>query len=131
MPDGWEVVRYPGDLALWEDSWKSSGSPAALRMLPASLLARDDVFFLGRGNNGRFDVGCIANRSTDCVGLSNVFADQPSQHSFSQAADAVSAICQELPVVGCESGNELTFAKNAKFDLVGPLRILVTRTARF
>ncbi|MEP6065916.1 MAG: hypothetical protein ABJ246_08775 [Paracoccaceae bacterium] len=131
MPDDWEIVRHPNDLAHWEDSWKSNGSPEQLRMFPASLLNRDEVFFLGRRRNGRFDSGCIANRSSDCVGLFNVFAEQPSQHSFSQAADAVSAICGELPIVGYESGDELSFAELSSFDLVGPLRILVTRTAKF
>lgn len=131
MPIGWEIVNNATDLLLWENSWKSNGSPAEIRVFPDSLLTRGDVFFLGRRAKGRFDAGCIANMSSNCVGLSNVYAEEESQRSYSQAADAVSALGGDLPVVGYESGNALIFAKNANFDLVGPLRILVTRHAEF
>jgi hypothetical protein len=65
------------------------------------------------------------------VGLSNVFAEAPSQITFSQAADAVAAFCGDVPIVGYESGGELVHADRAGFDTVGKLRILVSRMAKF
>ena len=101
-----------------------------VRMFPA-LLARPDVFFLGEKAQGRFLAGCIANRSRDCIGLSNVFAETPSPDAFAEAADAVSALARDLPVVGYESGPMLDNAALAGFDRVGDLRVLVSGNARF
>jgi hypothetical protein len=98
-------------------------------MFPAGFLLRNDVVFLGRMARGRLVAGCIANRSDDCVGLSNVFAEEPSATTFAEAADAVAAISGDVPVVGYESGAELDHAIQASFAMTGDLRILVTRAA--
>lgn len=129
MPTGWQIVKSSDDLLLWENSWRDGGSPMGHGMFPATLPTREDVFFLGRKTNGRFDAGCIVNMSADCAGVSNLFTDSASQLDFSQAADAASAIANDLPVVGYVSSEEVTMARHAGFDLVGPLRILVSRNA--
>ncbi len=131
IPAGWEVVKEASDLLLWEDGWKRNGSPTDKRMFPDAFLARDDVVFLGRKIEGRFVAGCIANRSDDCVGLSNVFAETSSQIVFSQASDAAAAVGGNVPVVAYESGAKLEYANQADFDTVGQLRVLVTRNAEF
>jgi len=131
MPLGWETLSNGNDLRMWEESWKQNGSPTDRLMFPETLMARGDVTFLGRKANGRFIAGCIANRSADSIGLSNVFAETPSEAFFAQAADAAASIDAALPVVGYESGDELVFADQAKFEEVGQLRILVTGRAEF
>jgi hypothetical protein len=128
MPEGWVVVRRPGDLSLWEDGWKRNGSPTDRRMFPEPLLARDDVFFLGRKVHERFVAGCIANLSDDSVGFSNVFSET-SINVVAEAADAVSAVNGNLPTVGYETGTALDHAILLGFEIVGGLRILVTRNA--
>lgn len=131
IPEGWEKLSNTNDLLMWEESWKRNGSPTDQRMFPETLLARDDVNFFGRRANDRFIAGCIVNRSADSMGLSNVFAETPSEAFFAQAADAAASVDGDLPVVGYESGDELVFAHQAEFDTVGQLRILVTRQAEF
>jgi hypothetical protein len=131
IPAGWEIVKKADDLLLWEEGWKRNGSPTDQRMFSEAFLEHSEVVFLGIKTDGRFVAGCIANKSNDSVGISNVFAETPSQLIFSQAADAVSAVFGDLPVVGYESAGELMYAKGADFDLVGKLRILVTRNATF
>lgn len=131
IPEGWAKLSNANDLLMWEESWKRNGSPTNQRMFPETLLARDDISFFGRRANDRFIAGCIVNRSADSIGLSNVFAETPSDAFFAQAADAAASVDGDLPVVGYESGDELAFAHQAEFDTVGQLRILVTRQAEF
>lgn len=131
MPVGWEIIKEPSDLLLWEEGWKRNGSPTDKRMFSEELLAREDIFFLGRKIDARFVAGCIANKSDDSVGLSNLFADTPSQLVFSQASDAATVVGGDVPVVGYESAAELECANGAGFERVGRLRILVTRNAKF
>ena len=123
--------RKPGDLSLWEEGWRKNGSPTDQRIFPEPILSRSDVFFLGRKSNGRFLSGCIANLSDGSVGLSNIFSESSSEDVFAEAADAVSAVNGDLPVVGYESGPELEHAARSGFDIVGDLRVLVSRNAEF
>ena len=129
MPTGWKAIETAHDLLLWEEAWKASGSPTERRMFPDKFLARSDVVFLGRMVARRFVAGCIANRSDDCVGLSNVFAEEPSATTFAEAADSVSAIYDDVPVAGYESREELHHAIQTGFVMTGRLRILVTSNA--
>lgn len=131
MPVGWDCVTDASDLLLWEDAWKRGGSPTSRQMFPETFLARDDVIFLGQKTEGRFTAGCIANKSAASRGLSNVFAEEPSELAFSEAADAVAAICEPLPIVGYESGDDLDYADKAGFSTVGDLRILLASEAKF
>ena len=131
MPNGWDVVSNGQELQDWEKAWKHNGSPTDQRIFPESLLSRSDVFFLGRKEGNKFTAGCIANTSDDCIGLSNVFAETPSQNSFIDAANATSSIASQKPVVGYESGADLGLAMSSNFQSVGKLRILVTRCAQF
>jgi hypothetical protein len=130
MPEDWQVVTDPHDLEQWEADWKANGSATDVRMFPASLLATDAVVFLGQKANGHFTVGCLANRSVDCIGLSNVFAATPSAAAFAKAADAAALVGGGLPVVGYETGGPLDQARQAGFDAVGNLRVLVSRDTR-
>lgn len=129
MPAGWKTIENAQDLLLWETAWKAGGSPTDRRMFPAEFLSRIDVVFLGRIAKGRLVAGCIANRSDDCVGLSNVFAEEPSATTFAEAADAVDAISGGVPIVGYESGAELDYAVQAGFTMTGSLQVLVARNA--
>lgn len=131
LPPGWVQIMDEAGLQQWEEAWKASGSPTTHRMFTPAMLARRDVSFLARIVNGEIIAGCIANRSRNCVGLSNVFSAEPDQTIFAQAADAAAATAPGLAIVGYEAGDALTQAKHAGFQTVGVLRILVSRDARF
>jgi hypothetical protein len=131
MLSGWTIVCDPGELIVWEEDWKRNGSPTDNRMFPEAILDRQDTFFLGRKSGSRFEAGCIANLSDDCIGLSNVFADIPSEKFFAEAANAAASIGEDHPVVGYESGKDLDYAISAGFRTVGRLRILASKDAKF
>ncbi|SNS50728.1 hypothetical protein [Antarctobacter heliothermus] len=131
LPNGWDIVKDARGLQMWEDSWRQNSSPTDRRMFPDMLLEREDVLFLGRREAGRFTDGCIANLSNECVGLSNVFAENPTQERFEAAANAASWVGGHCSLVGYESGAELEHALSAGFQTVGRLRVLAATDAKF
>lgn len=116
---GWSRLTSGEELVRWERAWKAGGSPSGRRQFPEAILDRPDVTIWGRSSGDGFDAGAIANRSEDCVGMSNVFG-----HA---AIDAAATLCAELgaglPVVGYEHGDALDEAMAAGFEPVGALRI--------
>lgn len=116
---GWQRITSREALVSWEAAWQSSGSPSGRRQFPAAILSRPDVAIWGRRGMEGFDAGAIANRSQDCVGLSNCFGRD--------ALPAAAALCagfgRELAVVGYERADGLAAALDAGFEAAGPLRV--------
>jgi hypothetical protein len=116
---GWHRITTTEALLRWEAAWKEGGAPFDGRQFPDAILERSDVAIWGRESEDGFDAGAVANLSTDCVGMSNVFG--------SDAIPAAAFFCAEfgagLPVVGYERGDDLVEAVDAGFETVGPLRI--------
>lgn len=125
----WQKIENEADLYLWEDVWKECGSPTEHHMFPPEILRRPDIHIFGNKVDGRFEAGCIANTSSDCVGLSNVFSKTSSNRIFADAAVAAEGVDPEKPIVGYESGESLTHAQNTGFATVGDLRILIADAA--
>jgi hypothetical protein len=124
MPPGWDIVQKEADLAAWEESWKAHGSPTEVQMFKPSLLSEPDIAFLGkRDASGPYTSGAIVNRSADCAGLSNVFAQTPNAKTLAEASAAAGAVFGDLPLAGYERGKELEFALACGFEPVGDLRI--------
>ena len=94
-------------------------------MFNETFLNREDIFIFGQKNRGFFEKGCIDNRSSNCIGLSNVFSISRSSRIYDQAAAAVASIDPSLPVVGYEAAENLEAACRKEFDIVGNLRVLV------
>ena len=127
----WSKVETPRDLARWEDAWKRAGSPTQVRMFGDAMLRRPEISFLGKATADGFEAGCIANVSTDCIGLSNLFALPSAGDVVAEATAAIAALNCDLPIVGYESGTALAAAKRAGFAATGRLRIHVASQAAF
>ncbi|MEM7096738.1 MAG: hypothetical protein AAF541_00655 [Pseudomonadota bacterium] len=118
----WQKVSTAAALEIWERAWKHGGSPTANRQFPSAILDRSDVTIFGRVAGPGYDAGVIANRSKDCVGLSNLFGEQAM-------ADAITLCAQtapSLPVVSYARGDELIEAQAVGMDVCGTLRVWVT-----
>lgn len=96
-PQGWVRVREAAALDRWERSWKESGSPTDANVFTPALLSDPDMHIYGRLAGDRFDAGCIANRSPQVVGVSNIFrlagTPQASRDAISLATIAFQPIC--------------------------------------
>lgn len=131
-PSDWQLIEKPDDLECWEEAWKYLGSPTQNRMFNETMLKMPGIYFFGQKRNGRFEAGCIGNKSAGCIGISNVFSRSPSSRVYADAAAIIAKIDGSLPVVGYgRSGKNLEDALHAGFEAVGDLRILVAKAAAF
>lgn len=127
----WTRIATETDLRFWETAWKQAGSATQHRMFTGTLLEQPEIAFLGQKRGDGFEAGCIANISDGCVGISNVFSLSLPDDVFRQATAAVASIAPHLPIAGYEAGPALNHARQAGFEAVGDLRVLVSRAARF
>jgi hypothetical protein len=121
VADGWHQIETSDDLADWEESWKLAGSPADRRVFPDGLLSESNIAFFGRRSADGYSSGCIANRSTNCVGLSNVFGVEA--RDVSNAAALTAAFSVGMPVVSYGGDTALRELRRSGFEEVGRLRI--------
>ncbi|MFI2714802.1 hypothetical protein ACH5AI_00455 [Streptomyces collinus] len=122
----WDAVRDPDALRDWARAWDDGGGNADL--FRPGLLDDPETFVLaGRSADGRVSAGAVAGRSSDVVGVSNVFG--PPQVAWPLVLHAVGRLFPALPVVGYEQGGDLTAALHHGFEAVGPLRVWVHERA--
>lgn len=119
----WIRIQLADDLYEWETVWKECGSPTKQLMFPESLLASNEIAFFGKRTQRGIEAGCIVNVSSDCVGLSNVFAQHDIQSAMAVSAQLAADFGVSKAVVGYDSGLELEIMIDIGFELVGPLRI--------
>jgi hypothetical protein len=108
-PQGWSALSKPVELKGWESQ------------LHLSMVTDPAITFLTKVSGGKIVARCIANRSSNAIGLSNIEA--PTATLYAEAADAVAALAPNLPVVGYERDDALAFAHAAGFRSVGGLTI--------
>ncbi|MCR9138342.1 MAG: hypothetical protein NXI27_20245 [Alphaproteobacteria bacterium] len=125
----WTQVSDSADLTLWENAWKQAGSATRQHMFRPQMLQRTDIAFFGRKIGGAFEAGCIANVSSDCIGISNVFSLANSATVFAEAVAVIGTMNLRRPLVGYEAGRDLELARGAGFETVGALRVLVSNVA--
>ena len=103
-------------------SQQTTKATTTSRHFPDSILGRHDVVLWGRLAGNGYDAGVIANRSDDCVGMSNVFGDQ----AMADAAILCARSTPGLPLTGYAWGDELIEAVNLGFETCGRLRVWVS-----
>jgi hypothetical protein len=124
LPIQWKRVSSESDFARWQNAWQQS-SPTEERVFIPKMLADPQLAFFAREDDGVFTAGCLANQSTDAIGLSNVFYAESNSDCFKQSAACLDTISMGLPIVGYENGEALKLAIAAGFQEVGPLRIWI------
>ncbi|MFK8033785.1 MAG: hypothetical protein AB8B94_06530 [Hyphomicrobiales bacterium] len=96
--------------------------PTGKRVFPKAMLDMPNIAFLGRQSNDHFDTGFIANRSQECVGLSNIIAAGLSAMEFHEAAHLAARFGEGLPIVRYNNGAELDLTLKIGFQSIGNLR---------
>jgi hypothetical protein len=121
----WSRVRSTDALAEWEKAWRGDTGDAAPVFLP-SLLGDDAIAVLGAYHGLQLIGGAVANRTGDVVGLSNIFVRGiGADRLWAGCVAAAIATFPGLPIVGYESGGQLTLAHVLGFESAGPLRVWV------
>lgn len=122
-PQGWIGVSDTAALDSWERTWKRSGSPTDADVFPPALLSDPNIHIYGRVSDGGFNAGCVLNRSTEVVGISNIFSFSDAPKAFHDAVLLAQSAAPALPVVGYDRGEALDEMKMQGFKCVGQLRI--------
>jgi hypothetical protein len=119
---GWTVVRDAGTFSAWEDAWRGGSGPRDV--LRVELLRTESITVLAALVDGRIVGGAVLSRRAAVVGISNFFAEDPSE-SWPGCLALVGALLPGATLVGYESGDALDVARTHGFDAVGPLRVWV------
>jgi hypothetical protein len=124
----WDVVTNPDDLVRWEASWAGGGE--VIGLFPPALLDDPDCVVLACRRDGAQVGGVIAYTAGGVTGISNVFksgiADGPL---WAGVVRAIARVRPGLPIVGYERGEDLAEARQAGFQVLGPLRVWTRESA--
>jgi hypothetical protein len=123
---GWQRISDAAGLVEWEAALQAGGPAAGDSAFPPAILANPALAFFALRRNGRIVSGAAANRSAECIGISNVFgAAEAADLAMAAAAALAASVAPGLPLAGYESGAELDRAIRLGFRAVGPLRVWV------
>ena len=111
-------------------AWSSAPADEMLslqaRIFLPSLLADENIALIAAYQNHRIVAGVIANRTSNVVGVSNMFVPVHEIERFQAGCIAgVIAAFPGLPVVGYEAGRELAVAQSLGFEVLGPVLVWV------
>lgn len=119
----WTVVGTADTLRAWAVAWDDGEGHGDI-FRPALLDDPATFVLAGRADDGRLVAGAVASRSSEVVGISNVFAlDGGPATAWPVVLEAVNALFPTLPVVGYARGDGLASAARHGFEPVGPLRV--------
>jgi hypothetical protein len=120
----WEVVDDRDGLAAWEQAWRGSDGPAGV--FRAELLGHDAVTVLAARAGDDVVAGAVLNRSSNVVGISNFFAEDPgADASWPGCLALAGTLFPGWPLVGYGSRRELVGPRSHGFETVGPLRVWI------
>jgi len=123
----WRPVSTEAELTEWEAAWAAGdeGWSAQPTQFPASLLRSSAARFLAKYFQGKIVAGALLNRSSQVVGVSNVFSSESDPSPWSDIVRMAQDFAPGFPLVGYERGCDLDQALSAGFEIVGPLTIWV------
>ncbi|MEU3604767.1 hypothetical protein AB0E83_04830 [Streptomyces sp. NPDC035033] len=121
-PADWTRTDTPGALAAWARAWSGGDADEAALFRPALLDDPAVTVLTVPGPDGRILGGAVLSTGAGATGVSNLFAADGTDPAAVWAA-VLAAADPALPVVGYESGDDLTAALAAGFTELGPLRV--------
>jgi hypothetical protein len=111
-------------LAAWEQAWGTGEADANARLFPPALLKEPDHAVIAARRDGAIIGGCIASRSEDVLGISNLFAPAADDGAVRGAClDAAARLAPTVPLVGYEHGDSLARMTELGFRAIGTLRV--------
>jgi hypothetical protein len=116
----WAPVVDAETLDKWAMAWGDDDEP--LDIWRPEILDQDVIVLAGR-RDGHVVAGSVVNVAADVVGLSNLFGSDPDVDPWRSSVAWIAEHLAGRPIVGYESGDDLTAALDHGFEPIGPLRI--------
>ena len=118
----WSPITSEAELREWEATWGEV--PGGSNFFRPALLEDKRIAVLAGDDGDCIVAGGIANRSTNVIGLSNVFDEAGDlEPAWASAAAAAAALWGDVPIVSYDLGDSLDAAHGAGFDSVGELTV--------
>ncbi len=119
----WKRITAERELLRWEDVWSQPDPPRNRLFLP-TLLHDADICIIAAYKENQIIAGAIANRTTEVIGLSNVFTpEQEAERYWEGLLSLIAHGYPTLPIVGYEQDDSLAVALRVGFTTLGPLRV--------
>ena len=116
----WSELTSSEALEEWEAAWAEA--PGGSAFFRRELLSDEKIAVLAGYKGGRIVAGGVANRSTEVIGLSNVFDRSGDfESAWAAGAAAATALWGDMPIVGYDSDASLDGAHRADFETIGEL----------
>jgi hypothetical protein len=116
----WTVIHSDAEREAW---MRAAHAEVAV---PLAALCHPSVCVLAIERDGQIVTGAIANQSGSVVGVSNLFgAAWSDPATWVSLAAALATAFPTMALVGYETGDRLDAAVQARFQMIGPLRIWV------
>ena len=111
-------------LAAWEQAWRGDMTDVRERSFPPALLREPDHAVIAATRGGAIVAGCIATRSHDALGISNLFVPADDDGVLRAAClDEAARFAPAASLVGYERGESLTRMNALGFAEIGALRV--------
>lgn len=118
----WTVVRDADTFSAWERAWRGDDGPRDV-LLPDLLRTPSVVVLAGRVGD-HVVAGAVLHRSSEVVGISNVFTGtEVASTSWEGCLALAETIFPGAILVGWETGDALAAARSHGFASAGPLRV--------
>ncbi|MGC3940282.1 hypothetical protein ACOTTU_20955 [Roseobacter sp. EG26] len=121
----WKRIATKEGLTRWEAAWSASNVQSETPMFPASLLDNTNIAFFGQEGKEGFRAGCIANQSSEVVGVSNVFGPTNNHSVVDAAIRCTECFGTGRPIVGYETHEDARSFVDLGFEKSGNLRVLL------
>ncbi|MFH9722000.1 hypothetical protein ACH4M4_03420 [Streptomyces sp. NPDC017254] len=118
----WRPVRTPEELAAWALAWSDGDEDEAALFHPGLLADPATKVVAGHGPDGRVLGGAVLSESGTVTGVSNLFTAGETD-PVQVWSGVLGLVPADRPVVGYESGDDLSPALAAGFRETGPLRV--------
>jgi hypothetical protein len=121
----WQRIATENDLLRWEEAWSQTALPVNHLFFP-DLLHNADICILAAYKEDQIVAGAIANRTTEVVGISNIFTPkQEPEWYWEGLLNMIAVYYPDLPIVGYEQDENLQTALQVGFTALGPLRVWI------
>lgn len=128
----WQVIDSIDELLSWEKAWSNTWTPKQAVLFQPALLHQPNIKFFSAYKGRKIVAGFIVNKSTQVVGMSNIFThDENSSDYWIEAIHLTRQTYPGMTIVGYERDEELKTALSIGCRAIGKLKVWIKEPSGF